>query len=367
MQDQQTSDVPEGVMKPTAFITSLFDQLAAISSATVKSRPRPAQLPSEARTILLTLHVLFPHSLLDALDLLDRGLVIKLLYKPPSALSSTTSAVASPHEHTARDDNERGPQSVHNPDSAGQVQEHVRWHVLSSQSLPSDDRSRWQSRNQQYQSRSYGSDRRGSGYYNSRDDRDEHAGGIGGGTSYAVHPKAWNCSCPAFAFAAVAAAKSVMPSTSNRGGERGEEARNTGDNVQDLLGDAVDLRSGAHGGGMESLWRAQLLQGAAQSQSVARTTAALPFGGLTGNTHPRGRETVPPICKHLLACLLADKCPAFFMPEATGDGDHVRSEDQHYTQTGPGPIGQEGRKGVVVRRTDDIHEVAAWAAGIVGA
>ncbi|EXJ65869.1 uncharacterized protein A1O5_11110 [Cladophialophora psammophila CBS 110553] len=44
----------------------------------------PVSDRDRARSVFLTLHMLFPHELLPALDLLDRGLVTKLVVEPPA-------------------------------------------------------------------------------------------------------------------------------------------------------------------------------------------------------------------------------------------------------------------------------------------
>lgn len=373
----QARDTADGLLKPTAFITALLEQLATISSASGKGAAHPAQLPPEARTILLTLHVLFPHTLLDALDLLDRGLVIKLIYAPASAPIDITSGTRGTQAQSVladagigRDEEQRGLGDVQSPEVSAsssshvQVHEQVRWHVMSSQSLPSEDRSRWHSRNREQQSRSYDSSRRTSSHYDSYDGREESSGSIGGGTSYAVHLKAWNCSCPAFAFAAVATTKSTMPQVSTRA-QRGESGEH--DPHDDRAGAATSVNHRE----IEDVWYRHLLSGseAYLRQGTARTTTALPFGGLTDISSQSARETVPPTCKHLLACLLAEKCPAFFVPTTIEKDNGVGNAELQYAtrHLGPGLPGAEGKKGVVVKNTDDIHELAAWAAGVVGA
>ncbi|KAJ3520653.1 hypothetical protein NM208_g13622 [Fusarium decemcellulare] len=74
----------------TALITSVSDIAPSSTSADALSPsqpPPPAQastsplqsIPPSQRPLLLTLHVLFPNNLLPALDLLDRGLVTRLV------------------------------------------------------------------------------------------------------------------------------------------------------------------------------------------------------------------------------------------------------------------------------------------------
>jgi hypothetical protein len=83
-----------------------------------------------------------------------------------------------------------------------------------------------------------------------------------GSTCYEVRLKAWNCSCPAFAF-------SAFPS------EEGEQDENGG------------LATAREEGG-EGAWR---------------------FGGLSLES----QMGAVPVCKHLLACVLVERCPELFV------------------------------------------------------
>ena len=89
-----------------------------------------------------------------------------------------------------------------------------------------------------------------------------------GGTSYEVRLTAWNCSCPAFAFSAFG------------GMEIG--------GVEQDAGQATELENDARRNSENKLndWKSEWQ-----------------FGGMT-------RGEVVPVCKHLLACLLAEKWPA---------------------------------------------------------
>ncbi|EEU42332.1 uncharacterized protein NECHADRAFT_93410 [Fusarium vanettenii 77-13-4] len=80
----------------TTLITSISDiaPSKSVGETTSSEPPPPAQppstsplqaIPSSQRPLLLTLHVLFPNLLLPALDLLDRGLVTRLVRKYSAA------------------------------------------------------------------------------------------------------------------------------------------------------------------------------------------------------------------------------------------------------------------------------------------
>ncbi|KAL8718611.1 MAG: hypothetical protein Q9225_004274 [Loekoesia sp. 1 TL-2023] len=175
--------------------------------------------PSSVKSVLLTLHVLFPNELLPALDLLDRKLVTRL------TLGSTSSAEG----------------DVDATGGGGDVDGKARiaFYVRSSQQPRS---SRFSSR------RTY----------------DALAGS---GQNYEVRLKAWNCSCPAFAFASVACL-----------GNAGFDSLTFGDG-SDEVGEGAGGGNGKDGGRSEGGGR---------------------FGGLVDG------EGNMPVCKHLLACLLAE-------------------------------------------------------------
>ncbi|KAL8807023.1 MAG: hypothetical protein Q9182_001004 [Xanthomendoza sp. 2 TL-2023] len=177
------------------------------------------------KSLLLTLHVLFPNELLPALDLLDRRLVTRLIL-----------------DSSGRDNNEESEEGLP-PDVS--KEEHVKekgrtvYYVRSSQ----QPRSRFAAGS----SRTY----------------DALAGT---GQSYEVRLRAWNCSCPAFAFASVASMGEDLLSGL---------VVHEGDRAKDPIEGVEPTDWGADNGG----WK---------------------FGGLI-----RGEGEVP-VCKHLLACYLAE-------------------------------------------------------------
>ncbi|KAI5195193.1 hypothetical protein E4T39_08324 [Aureobasidium subglaciale] len=76
---EQTMTLPESRAFATSLIT--FLQTKPPSPTTPTSNPLKHASPAD-RSVLLTLHVLFPNELLSALDLLDRELVVRLLPIP---------------------------------------------------------------------------------------------------------------------------------------------------------------------------------------------------------------------------------------------------------------------------------------------
>ncbi|KAF2398197.1 hypothetical protein EJ06DRAFT_583988 [Trichodelitschia bisporula] len=171
---------------PRRFLTSLLSP--------PPEAPIPT-LPSSAKPALLTLHHLFPHTLLHALDLLDRNLVTRLTVPVPSSPNS----------------------SIPNSGITAPTRPNPPLYLVHSAQTPRP---------------------------NTRD-RDTT------GTIYEVRPWAWSCSCAAFAFAAFPA-RDASPS-------------DAAIEVPELALDAW-------------IWG--------------------------GPAHDPG---VPPVCKHLLAAMLAEK------------------------------------------------------------
>jgi hypothetical protein len=188
-----------------AFVTSLIENLTTHSAQNVN--PTLKNMPPALRSTLLTLHILFPNELLPALDVLDRNLVTCLHLKNSSH----------PYESET--------------------------YFVRSAQQPSNH------------------------HYHHRDKRD-HGNGrystnpVSTTTHYEVRLKAWNCSCPAFAF-------SAFPATND------STLNNAGDDTDPVV--AEDKRAWKFGG--------MLLDGAAGELAV---------------------------CKHLLACVLLKQCPALF-------------------------------------------------------
>lgn len=72
---------------PRDIFTSLITSLSAPPHQALASAPNPLRdVPSEKTALLSALHVLFPSLLLPALDLLDRGLVTRVLRRNPTEL-----------------------------------------------------------------------------------------------------------------------------------------------------------------------------------------------------------------------------------------------------------------------------------------
>ena len=153
---------------PHAFVTSLISQLATINSSSPDPVPSLSSLHRQdlkfAKSIFTTLHFLFPHELLPALDLLDRKLVTQLRLVT-SNVTDQEAVESRPLEQTA-------PTTDTEPTT---------WEIFYVQSASATASS----------SKSKSRYRR---VYNPA------------GTYYEVRLDAWNCSCPAFAYSALGGA-----------------------------------------------------------------------------------------------------------------------------------------------------------------
>ncbi|KAL7919473.1 hypothetical protein ACQKWADRAFT_301198 [Trichoderma austrokoningii] len=169
---------------------------------------------SNWRQQLLTLHVIFPSLLLPALDLLDRGLVVRLIVVNPTQAATSRTGHAQGQQRTDRD--------LVGQEATSLGKDQIRMYsVQSTASAPSRGRRRHVPQ---------------------------------ASRSYAVHLDAWSCNCGAFA----------LDAYSNH----------------DVMGITEQLqRSGLSSGG---------------------------FGSL-GMDARLGLQEDFPCCKHLLACLLAEK------------------------------------------------------------
>ncbi|TKA75721.1 hypothetical protein B0A49_03200 [Cryomyces minteri] len=267
------------------FLTSLLSSFPSPGSSEFSSNPLRDVGPQD-KNVLLTLHVLFPNEFLPALDLLDRRLVSRLVVGDVDL---------NEHEHESEgEDTVREPQTtttsrnaedgggarqpidldLDNPKSARQGQERVRDSSEKSQSYAV-----YYVRSAQPQPyRSHSSSSRYDSY--KRRDNYEHT------THYEVRLTAWNCSCPAFAFSAFpsATSSSGVPSNSSLS------------DVETVSGNVLGERAGGD-------WE---------------------FGGLD-------RRSETPVCKHLLACVLEERCPLL--------------------------------RGFVEERRVSVEEAAGWAAG----
>ncbi|EXJ80090.1 hypothetical protein A1O3_08376 [Capronia epimyces CBS 606.96] len=245
-------------------MTTLFQSLSSLTPLQIPSTPDKAleaHQPSSAlhrlsqsdtqhaRSVFLTLQVLFPHELLPALDILDRGLVTRFTVQIGDG-------------HKQENESRLSALPDVNPDARYAARPDEDWEVYYIQSS-SAVTSRPTGRGRSTRSRTAGSSR----YSTRRHDA--------GATFYEVRLDSWNCNCPAFSVSAF----------------QGMNAQGDGEDVCGSVFDKIgDLLSSS---------------GAA---SVSTERAGWVFGGVTTNISTR----LVPSCKHILAAVLAKAAPNLF-------------------------------------------------------
>ncbi|KAI0856322.1 hypothetical protein F4860DRAFT_506817 [Xylaria cubensis] len=194
-------------------------------------------IPPAYRSILTTLHVLYPSTLLPALDLLDRRLVTRVILKQDATqqpIDAQDVTITPAQESEAGDamKEENKPLPLYHLVRSAQPQSHRRQHSTSS-----------------------------------------------GGRVYIVRLESWNCTCAAFAFSAF---PPLSPSTSI-----------FSSSVQSLPAET----------------RYQIFPEDDAMSSDEDTAQTWEFGGLSADEE-NGAGGGVPCCKHLLACVLAEKWSA---------------------------------------------------------
>lgn len=309
---------------------------ACPSNAPNASNPLDAA-PEAAKKQLLTLHVLFPNEFLPALDLLDRRLVTRFLIRGNRSLRTAPLTPhdddilrsASPHIRGAYAENAEAAQHVRNEaqavadlvvDSAEPV-DRLDEEMLDRGAPYAEDAE---------ESRQHLQTHEEPDLYPKREEKEEeeevrdaaphhhhqhknldtvyyvrsaqnphrpsrHTTYDKPTPTYQVRLQAWNCTCPAFAFAAFP--PSSFP----------EQKRNIPDvivagnvNIFDDDDDGDDDTNPMHNADSRSMNAPHQ-----QQQQQQNDDNEWHFGGAALET------SIPPICKHLLACVLGERCGLF--------------------------------------------------------
>ena len=303
----QTNTLPPSVNplpKPSSFLTNLLATLSALpKTPSPEAGITTAKTTSPAKPYLLTLHALFPSTLLPALDLLDRRLITQLVlaketeadeeqstsFDPKNgsaAPQAPTSGDNTGHETTDIDTND----SIERLASGISTQNNREPHPPAAQ-INHNQYQTSITQNKVYyvkssQSQHFAKSRRFSGYSSE----------VGGGTydfdkSYEVRPWAWSCTCAAFAFAAYNA---------EDGDDFGGGIDGDGD---DVFGDGRDVTENRSG----DLKRSEGERDEpAEGVDGEERTEGRGWGGLMAFYRDREEKGDVPLCKHLLACVLAE-------------------------------------------------------------
>lgn len=276
------TDFAQAIMHPRDLLTSLITSIHSNNApthplATTISNPLH-NAPDSVRTALLTLHVLFPHELLPALDLLDRNLITRLTLHRHQIETNTKippprnpSEPLPPRNEQTRAQTEQLRRPSQKPATNGQTARQSPQSQIPPSSSPheiphlNDDADLGRQNPTLDNERSSPGDPTEPAYARHADAYLVRSGQLPARvradgmrdagrttTTYEVRLKAWSCSCPAFAFAAFPA-----------GEKSGEEHAQVYQQRRDWAGKE---------------WR---------------------FGGLTIGSDA-------PVCKHLLACVLVE-------------------------------------------------------------
>ncbi|RAH55547.1 hypothetical protein BO85DRAFT_401607 [Aspergillus piperis CBS 112811] len=191
----------------------------------------PSQM-AEVKTIMLTLHCIFPNELLLALDILDRNLVNRFICNDTTNTSSSQTSHPTAHHHSSTT-------------NATTKDIHDYFYVRSASTISPD------------QSDPFSTSTSTSSYHTKEPDP----------KGYEVRLKAWNCTCPTFTL-------NAFRDSGPDGSEEEDSSSTTGH-------DSLSVTKDNH----------------------------FPFGGSFTRNSTRSS---PPVCKHLLACCLAVRCPGLF-------------------------------------------------------
>lgn len=227
------------------FVTRLLTSLPTLAQHNAGSNSL-SNAPDLVKKQLLSLQVLFPNEFLPALDLLDRRLITRFRIGSEESPSLPISSPTNNAESATAD---------------------VLMHDNNELLRPIMDHSPYQNTSSTTDTVHYvrSAHQRSSRYGTSYDST----------TSYEVRLCAWNCTCPAFAFAAFPSVHpepsvpAYVPAPSIAG-------------PMDLLGDHT------------------------HTEAEQAAVAGWRFGGVSLG------DEMPPVCKHLLACVLAEKCSGVF-------------------------------------------------------
>ncbi|KAH6867943.1 hypothetical protein BKA58DRAFT_386013 [Alternaria rosae] len=271
------------------FVTQLLDSLAAppsIDKATIDKKNADTNplnnVPDATRKQLLSLQVLFPNEFVPALDLLDRRLVTRFRICDEAELAAWATAAEQNDVVTVEDVQMQNTQDTLPSRREDAQQEQAGTHAHAGNANESTDQDEPSSHTTTTTTSSETYNLNTIYYVRSAQHRPSRfSTSYDTLTTYQVRLTSWNCSCPAFAFAAFPAGQTSplvpldKPTTQ----------------TQDKMGD--------------NAWV---------------------FGGITLGSD------MPPVCKHLLACVLVERCKGLF-------------------------------GGFVEERNVSVEEAAGWAAG----
>ncbi|KAI5373084.1 hypothetical protein J4E82_008182 [Alternaria postmessia] len=277
------------------FITQLFyslstlpsDQAAAATNDNAETNTNPLNNLSDAtRKQLLSFQVVFPTEFVPALDLLDRRLVTRFHIRNEEQVAELKTVIdAGGQQQDVQMMQDTTVESEAPPQQQQQQQENSHTRTTPTPTKEADptdkDKTNHLNNNTIYYVRS-AQQQRSSRFATSYDTT----------TYYQVRLRAWNCSCPAFAFSAFPATTTTV-TTRHVGNEEEEEAAAVHtplhNNNNSTIQQEVNNNKDSNNNNADNKWI---------------------FGGIS----LVGKETTqpPPVCKHLLACVFVERCKGLF-------------------------------------------------------
>lgn len=306
---------------PTILIANLLSQLSHPSPTSHEATETlPRNEPIFEKPYLLTLHALFPTTLLPALDLLDRRLITRL------ELSETQSNVATQLENNDKSGSTNARQQASPGGDGGiefpQLEARVEGVQASAAAAAGSaavatstrqansfaDPIGNQHKTKHNQNRVYyvrSSQPSSSSTRYSRSSRRSRAWQHGlEGKSYEVRTLAWSCSCAAFAFAAFSHAyRRHAAEGGGLGGNADGDGRGYGDDGADNQHVWYEEEEGGDGKGEERNEDVGVDEGG--RVNWGGLMASYGQGLKAGRDESRHHAPLP-LCKHLLACVLAE-------------------------------------------------------------
>lgn len=239
--------------------------------------PSPSTL--SAKNLLTTLHFLFPHELLPALDLLDRKLVNYFITTTTTSSTTSSSSIPNPPQP---------PSTPYLPASA----------TLPANPAPDVNQSPSASTTDEVFYVQSASAVTGTGT-NPKSKRRPPRAYNPAGTHYEVRLRAWNCGCPAFANSVLSCLYGGSQTSDSGGG--GAVPDGDGDSHGDCN---VDVSGAGDEGEVSAAVGAATPAATVQQFGGSLARESTGTGTSTGNGIP--------ICKHILAAYLGSQVPGLF-------------------------------------------------------
>ena len=281
-------------------------------------------VPAEYRHLIITLHVLFPGVVLPGLEVLERGLVERITLRSAVGEPVVKKETKGKKEEKGEEEKEDEDVTMGEHDDDGHNNHDEEGYAKAEQKAKENKSaphvSKGEEKRRQRQPEIYLV--RSSQFLNTypkRGKRKSNMGNMGNMglgrvdieasneadqnqiqiqiQRYLVSLEAWNCTCAAFAFACVSELElepepeTELPPGERRVGEPGESKPEAG----------AGAGAGAGEEGKEERGGSER-----QRKRDEPGPAGWTFGGMT-LFDAQDHSSVPPVCKHLLACLLADK------------------------------------------------------------